>query len=431
MRDKSIKAGGKKIFCVKNNAAKENLAESFAPMILASVLFFLAFVYAWIMFTYYRAWQALPAWCLPAGFLPDIPVTVIIAARNEADNIINCLRSILNGAYPPKLLEIIVVDDFSEDETAALVRQFIEKRTGESALTLSIKLLQLSAFLLPAARFTANKKKAIERAVAQASGAIIVTTDADCLAPVDWLCLITSCFSSNAHLSILAAPVAFHREMNLLQRFQALDFLGLMGITGAGIQLGWHRMGNGANLAYRKSAFEAVGGFSGNAQVASGDDMFLIQKMAAKWPGSVRFLKNPAATVHTTAKATWQEFWQQRLRWGTKNAALPEWRMKAILLVVWLFCWSILLVWGAVLFGLLSWQVLACQLLVKASADWLLLREMCQYFKRKDLLRWFLPSFFIHTAYIALVGLGSLFFKKYTWKGRVVGLYCCVHLIIW
>ena len=201
-----------------------------------------------------------------------------------------------------------------------------------------------------------------------------------------------------------------------------------MGITGAGIRLGFQRMGNGANLAYPKSVFEAVGGFAGNDNLASGDDMFLIQKVAARWAGSIFFLKNPAVTVLTEAPTSWRSFFQQRLRWGTKNAVLPEWPVRLVLLAVFLFCWSILinsvlaLLSAAGLFAgsTLIMTILLVQIFVKSAFDYVFLREMCRFFNREDLLRWFVPSFFMHVLYIALIGIASVFFKKYAWKSRRV-----------
>lgn len=386
-------------------------------MILSSVLILLAFVYLGIMLRYLHGWRAVPEWLLPSGFDPKSKVTVIIAARNEAENILDCLNAILNGTYPPKLLQIIVVDDFSDDATTQLVTGFISKEGSGSP---DILLIKLEEVLPHEHRFLANKKKAIELAVAYASGSIIVCTDADCVVPQDWLKLLVSRFEGAPKLAILAAPVALHREQNLLQHFQSLDFLGMMGITAAGIQLGWHRMGNGANLSYRKEAFQAVEGYAGNEQIASGDDMFLIQKMAARWPECVGFLKNGKAAVFTEGLSELPAFWQQRLRWGSKNAAMREWPIRLILLAVWLSCMGIWVSGLGCLFGFLTWQVLVFQVFVKMIADWLLLREMCGYFGRNELMRWFLPSFLIHTGYIAFAGLWSLCFGRYKWKGRVV-----------
>ncbi len=381
---------------------------------------FLATAYAALMGMYCRGWRLLPLWLAPEGLQPRTRVSVVIPARNEAANIADCLESILNGSYPLDLLEIIVVDDHSEDATAAIVREFKRQEAKDKGQKDRILLLSLAEHLGKGPSLNSHKKKALALAIAHASGELIVTTDADCLAPPDWLRLIVAVFETRSP-KIIAAPVVFQREKNLLQRFQSLDFLGLMGITGAGIRLGWQRLGNGANLAYPKAVFAEVGGFGHIDARASGDDLFLLQKVAKRWPEGVFFLKNADAAVRTAAAADWRAFFHQRLRWGTKNAALPEPGPKIALLIVFLFCWSILL--NAVLVpfqGKISLALLAGQIAVKAACDFFFLREMCRFFDRRDLLRWFWPSFFLHVFYIAGVGLASLFFRRYEWKGRVV-----------
>ncbi|MCB0543305.1 MAG: glycosyltransferase, partial [Saprospiraceae bacterium] len=288
-------------------------------MLLVSASVFLAFVYACLLLVYLKGWRATPEWTLPEGYKPRTGISVLIPARNEADRIAACLRAIAAGSYPPSLLEIIVIDDFSDDATAAVVQRF---QSG-----ISIRLVHLSDILPAEHAMLANKKAAIEAGVALAHGPLIVTTDADCIAPADWLRIIASRFEAG-DLQLLTAPVALHREKNLLQRFQSLDLLGLMGITAAGMHLGFQRMANGANLAYTKEVFENVGGYAGNRSLSSGDDMFLVQKIARLHTSSVAFLKNPAAAVRTEAAADLRSFVQQRIRWGTKNAALPEWPVR-------------------------------------------------------------------------------------------------------
>lgn len=396
-----------------------------AAFIFISVFFTVA--YAALLLIYVHGWRSMPAWQVPDDWEPSTKVSVIIPARNEVANIAACLRSIVAGTYPAYLLEVIVIDDFSDDGTAALVIQFSESLKLSEGRWPVIHLFSLAGCIRPGEIVLSHKKRAIEAGISCAGGELIVTTDADCVVPEDWLRLVASAFDASPAIKLLAAPVAFHRERNLLQRFQSLDFLGLMGITGAGIQLGWQRMGNGANLAYPKAVFEAAGGFAGNENRASGDDMFLIQKVATRWPGSIFFLKNTHATVLTEAKPDWRSFWQQRLRWGAKNAALPEWPVRLSLLTVFLFCWCILIngvlsILAAV--GILNHHLLPVlflfQVTVKALADYLFLREMCRFFNRTDLMRWFAPSFLLHTLYIPLAGTASLFFKKYEWKGRRV-----------
>lgn len=401
-------------------------------------------LYAALMLSYWRAWRSLLEQKIPPDWQPAEMLTVIVPARNEAANIGACLRSILTGSYPANLLEIIVVDDFSEDDTAAQVKQVQAELLAEQS-SASLRLLGLADYppevLFRGGAATASlpgrglpghedmvfspKKKALTLAVAQANGTIIVTTDADCIVPPDWLRHIAAALSEPGQV-MLTGPVAIHRERGFLQNFQALDVAGMMGITGAGLHMGWQRMGNGANLAYRKSVFEEVGGYAGNEQAASGDDMFLMQKVAAHYPEGVFFLKNPAATVLTEAQPTWGALGQQRLRWGSKNAALPEWPVRVSLLTVFVFCWCILLNMVALLWRLMVSPLesggLAALLLfslsVKAASDYLLLREMCRWLGRREWLQWFWPSFFLHIVYVAGMGTASLFFKKYVWKGR-------------
>lgn len=383
------------------------------------------------MLLYLRGWRALPVWQMPKDFEPRAFVSVVIAARNEAANIEPCLRSVMQGTYPSDLLEIIVVDDFSEDDTAEKVRQLQGARDKPI-----VRLIRLSD--LPSG---AGKKAALTAGIAQARGPLIVTTDADCVAPEDWLRYVVSRFhpgpppSAGQALSspaegggpgLLVAPVAFHRETTLFQRFQSLDFLGLMGIAGAGIHDGFQRMGNGANLAFPKAVFEDVGGYAGSEHLASGDDMFLIAKINRRCPGSVFFLKNAAATVLTEAKPGLRSFVRQRLRWGTKNAALSEWPVRLVLLAVFLFCWSILINSVLAVVSVISrgdmspLATLTGQLTAKAVFDYLFLREMCRFFGRRDLLRWFVPSFFLHTLYIPALGAAALLWRTYEWKGRRV-----------
>lgn len=341
-----------------------------------------------------------------------LKISVIIPARNEAENIPDCLASIFENDFPPELFEVIVVDDFSDDETAQLV---------QNQRVANLRLIKMSEKARAEPPGFAFKKQALSAGIEAAKGEIIVTTDADCLAPKSWLRLISAFFAQRPETKILAAPVGFFDEKSSLERFQSLDFLGFMAITGAGIAGRFQRMGNGANLAFRRAAFDEIGGYAGIDGLASGDDMLLLQKMARRWPDGPAFLKSPAALVRTRAKPTWAGFFSQRIRWASKSAAYPERLVTAILAVVWLFCSSLLV--SAGLFAVLGgkWAaVFAFQLLTKAAADWLFLREAAAFFGRRDLLKTFWPSFFWHVWYIVAVGTASLFLKKYEWKGRRV-----------
>ncbi|MEM9849354.1 MAG: glycosyltransferase [Bacteroidota bacterium] len=370
----------------------------------------LIFAYIFIMAQYLIAWQELPEWEIPNDFRPTTKVSILIPARNEAENIIACLNTIAQQSYPSHLWEAIVLDDFSTDTTADLVKQFPLD---------NIHLIQLANFVQAGAT-QSYKKKAIEIGIEQAKGTLIVTTDADCLVQEHWLRLIVSLYESKDY-QFIAAPVNFYEEQNALERFQSLDFMGMMGIAGGGIQRTFMRMCNGANLAYTKSAFQVVNGFDGINEMASGDDMLLMQKIAAQYPDAIAYLKHPKATTFTKAKPTLATFYQQRLRWATKSASYPEKLVTVILALVFFFCCNILLsallslVWNAQLI-----YILLLSLLVKAVMDYLFLSKMSQFFHRQDLLRSFLPSLFMHLLYIVFVGFAANLVKEYEWKGRRV-----------
>lgn len=370
----------------------------------------MSLAYVAIMWRYIYHWQKLPVWDTPKTYLPKTKLSIIIPVRNEAEHIKACLSSILDQNYPVDLMEVIVVDDQSTDHTLALLKAIEDPR---------LKILELGDFL-EAEEAQAFKKKAIEIAIDHAQGDLIVTTDGDCVVPPRWLQRITHFYEVN-DLKFIAAPVNFYQECNLLEYFQSIDFTGMMGITGAGVQGAFLNMCNGANLAYDKAAFFEVDGFTGIDHLASGDDMLLMEKMARRFPQQLGYLKNREATVLTKAQETWTAFYHQRIRWASKSSDYQDWQVTAMLGIAWLFCWSILM--SLLSIPLLGWTgvyLFLGQLLVKTMMDYALLSRTTRFFNRSDLMAYFFPAQVLHIFYIVSVGTLSLFIKKYQWKGRSV-----------
>ena len=385
----------------------------------------LSLFYIYIVFRYLEAWKALPYWFIPVDFQAVTKVSILIPARNEAANIVACLHSICQQNYPTSLFELLVIDDHSTDNTAEIVKKYYLKTKSNWKNTSSfyesppqLQLLHLADYL-QAKSSQSFKKKAIEMGIAHAKGELIVTTDADCKVPKNWLNYIVS-FYEKKRTQFIAAPVCFYEENSLLERFQSLDFMGMMGVTGAGIHRRFMNMCNGANLAYPKKVFYEVNGFEGIDQLASGDDMLLMQKIAQKYPQAIGFVKNKAATVFTKAKPTWPSFFQQRIRWASKSRAYKEWRVSFILAMVFFFCCSI--IFSAVMiafWGIKAMMLLLFQLIIKGIMDYLFLKKMALFFNRKDLMKSFLASFFLHIFYIFAIGILGNVIKKYKWKGRL------------
>lgn len=364
----------------------------------------IAFSYAGILYYYRYHWNRLSYFKLPPDYKPQKQISVIVPARNEAGNIAKLLESLKKQDYPLSLFEIIVVDDHSSDET--------------QAACLSVPLENLKIYSLPKGQ--EGKKAALALGIAQASGELILTTDADCIVPRQWIRLMTACYEQSG-ARFIAGPVIFEQERNTFERFQSLDMMGMMLITGAGIQGRFMHSSNGASLAYSKTVYEQLNGFQGIDHIASGDDILFMQKVARQYPGELVFLKKPEAAVRTRAMPTIGSFIRQRIRWGTKSRQYPEWKITAILALVFFCCWSIILS-GCLMLVVGRWMigVFLLQLLIKSWADYYFLRQAGRFFGKTELMKAFWPSQVWHIGYIAIIGLLSNLRKNYTWKERKV-----------
>ena len=204
----------------------------------------LLLVYALLIYYYHRTWDRIPvpsdsvkslsnrpAHLLssqPNSFLqkelslPTVKVSVIVPARNEEGAIGNCLKSLFNQSYPKTYTEIIVVNDFSTDNTVALVEQYQDQ----------CLLLHLSDYITDP--INAYKKKAIETGISQSSGELIICTDADCTMGPEWISLLVDAHQRR-DLAFIAAPVKIVPNGSAISVFQTLDFISLQGITGAAV----------------------------------------------------------------------------------------------------------------------------------------------------------------------------------------------------
>jgi len=331
--------------------------------------------------------------------------TIIIPARNEAANIKACVDSILSQDYPVNAFEIIVIDDFSEDDTAFIVNAMSQQFP-------QLRLLQLKDHCKEGETL-AYKKKAIEIAVSVAKGDWILTTDADCIVPKKWL-LLYNAYIQEHQPCFVAAPVMFIKTAGILNQFQVLDFLALQGITAAAVGAGKHSMSNGANLGFEKTAFIAVGGYQGVDHIASGDDMFLMHKMKQTLHKPVGYLFHPDAIVLTAAMDTWKGFIMQRIRWASKARYYDDRSITVVLTLVYLFNLSFILL---ALMG--SWSSLIIALGFKTFFELFFLDPVAKFFKMQPELKYFIFYQPIHIVYNIAAGLfGQL--KTYSWKGRKV-----------
>ena len=400
------------------------------PGVMHFLIFFtgiLLGVYSVLIYYYHRIWDQIPVHegtylglkpssdrdfsiRLAVGDLDDFPVglikvSVIIPARNEEKRIGNCLVSLLCQSYPSTHTEILVVNDFSSDDTAACVSGYAGK----------CKLLNLSDYVSDP--LNAYKKKALEIGIAQSQGELIICTDADCRMGPDWILTIVSAYVKY-NLVFLAAPVKIISDGSALSVFQALDFISLQGITGAAVYKNLYPMCNGANLAYSRKAFEAVGGFADIDHIASGDDMLLLKKIQGHFPGKCGFIKDPLAIVYTAPAENIRAFFSQRIRWASKISHYKHpatfitlglvYLLNAGLLVLFLSCFF---------YG--HWRWLLILVAFKTISEYFFVSKVATFFCQQSLMRYFPFCQPFHIAYTVIAGsFGS--FGKYNWKNRQV-----------
>jgi cellulose synthase/poly-beta-1,6-N-acetylglucosamine synthase-like glycosyltransferase len=340
--------------------------------------------------------------------IPNTKFSIIIPARNEADNIDRFLPSILEQDYPLELFEVTVINDHSTDDTAQRV-QALQKKYSH------LHLIELSEHLEGFAT-NAYKKKAIEIAIAQCKGNWIITTDADCLADKDWL-LQYDAYIQLKQPVLVAAPVMFFNKGSFLSIFQVLDFMSLQGITAAAVTAGSHAMCNGANLAYLKSAFYEVGQFKGIDHIASGDDMLLMQKMKQRFPGKLGFLFQQKAIIQTEPMPDWRSFLNQRIRWASKADSYQDKRIFFVLLLVYLLNLSLLLIGISAFFVENGTYHLFLLLLTKTVVELSFMIPVNRFFGLGKIIVWFPMMQPFHIVYTVVAGwLGK--FGSYQWKGR-------------
>jgi cellulose synthase/poly-beta-1,6-N-acetylglucosamine synthase-like glycosyltransferase len=332
-------------------------------------------------------------------------VTVLIAARNEASRIRYTIDDIIAQDYPKHLTEIIIVDDHSTDDTAAIIRSYADR---------GVTLLQLNEDK----PLNSYKKKAIAEAIALSQGELMVCTDADCRMGKSWLSSIVGYYETQQPVMI-SSPVTYFEEKSLFERLQTLEFSYLIGIGAAFIGNGRASTCNGANFAYRKDVFYEVGGFKGIDDLASGDDELLLQKVAEVYPHKIGFFKNRDAVVFTHAKHTLQEFLQQRRRWASKSTRYKDKKVVALAVCIWLFNLSLLVNGGLSFYNLFYFKLFLVQFLLKYLIEVAFLLPITAFFKRANLVSLLIVLGPIHILYFVYVGLiGNT--RKYAWKGRIV-----------
>ena len=327
---------------------------------------------------------------------PQTKFSIIVPYRNEKETLPKLLDSIEKLNYPSHLFEVILVDDASE--------QKYEVQSFKYELTLLNNIRKTSS----------PKKDAINMAIAIAQNDWIITTDADCEVPENWLATYDA-FIRKEKPKMVASGVMYYIENSFLDTFQQMDLLSLQGTTIGSFGNQQAFMCNGANFCYEKSFFLALNGFEGNDLIASGDDVFLLQKAISKEPKSVHFLKSNQTIVTTKTEKTWKNLFFQRVRWASKTVNYKSIYSKQLGLNVFVMNLALVVMICGFWFINFGLQLLAWFFAIKLLIDFILLKQTASFFKSP--LRYLILCSLIYPFFSTAVVFYSLF-GNYTWKDR-------------
>jgi biofilm PGA synthesis N-glycosyltransferase PgaC len=333
----------------------------------------------------------------PAG--SEAGISIVIALRNEEENLPQLLNSIEKLVYPSHLVEVVFVDDFSEDNSISLIKSWMLTSPYPS------KCLEN----LPASM---GKKGAQAIGVENASHHIIACTDADCILPSAWLRAINNAFLQES-VVLVFGPVSFVGTDHLMQR---IEFNALIASTMAMLKLNWPVMGNGANMAFRRDAYLAEQDKLSAINSPSGDDVFLLHGIAQSG-GAIDTLKPDLALVRTNPQAGFMDLFQQRLRWASKakyyRSPVP------ILVGMLVFGINAMILYLAIfaLISLNSALLLAFVFGVKSIFDFMILRKYTKLIHEPFSILTFLMQEIINIGYVPTVAILSQVLP-YSWKNR-------------
>jgi cellulose synthase/poly-beta-1,6-N-acetylglucosamine synthase-like glycosyltransferase len=332
----------------------------------------------------------------------EVPVTIIVAFRNEENNISNCIKCLADQIYNKELLEIILVDDHSVDDSYNTVNMTISKFSENIFRVISLKDRGISA----------SKKNAIEVAVTEAIGKLILTTDADCIMGRNWVQSVVDFYVTEKPKLILS-PVKYRFTNSIFQKLQSLEFLSFIAAACGTSFFGKPILCNGANLAYEKQMFLDLAPYSDNKKYKSGDDIFLMQKVTKEYGGeNIKFLKNQDSIVETFPEETLAGFLKQRVRWASKSKGYKDVFSVFSAYLIFAFNFLLLATLAFGIFNRLCLQSVIICFIVKIAVDITLYFGITRFSSQSKLMWLYIPLQVLYPFYIVVTGLISAFKKK-------------------
>ncbi|MDZ7360916.1 MAG: glycosyltransferase [candidate division KSB1 bacterium] len=293
--------------------------------------------------------------CRPARVSQKPFVSVLIAARNEEERLPACLQSLLNSSYPGAEFEIIVIDDRSTDRTRLIAENFARQNHHVRVVPIHQRLDNLS-----------GKASALCQGMEHARGEIILMTDADCRVPPNWMARMASYFAPGVGLvggfTLLSDG---DKKASAFVKIQTLDWIYLLTIGAGATGLGRPVSIIGNNFAFRRAAYEAVGGYQ-KIGFSIIEDFALMRAIDEQTDWQVVFPLDPQLVVTSEPAKTWREFYEQRQRWAAGGKEVG-WLARSFMLAAFLGHL------GCFVAACISISLAASCFFILTSADFLLL----------------------------------------------------------
>jgi len=353
------------------------------------------------MVSAWYGWRDLPT-TTTQNSAPTVRISIIIAARNETQNLPKLLVDLSLQNFPSEQMEIIVIDDHSDTPLSSL--SGVIEYAGQNLRVLD----------LPTGK--QGKKQALLEGVNCSKGELLLFTDADCRVSPLWVSSYAEIYFQERPGLILGL-VDYPIQKGLFQIFSRFDFLSLI-ITGAGFaRLKRPVMCNGANLAVRKDLY-LKSSLQIKNRIFSGDDIFLLHAVKKLKDEKISVLKSIDSIVISNSPDNFRDFMNQRIRWASKSKHYSDKDTIALALLV--FFSNIILVFSIILFLVTNKiQAFAIIIIIKTIADFLILDAGLRFFGGFKYLV-LLPLFeLVYPIYILFVFFGGLF-MKISWKGRII-----------
>lgn len=323
-------------------------------------------------------------------------VTVIVAARNEEKNIHKCLNSLVQIDYPLEKLEIMIVDDYSTDNTGKIIEEFSKKYPHIKKVIPSLQIINKP-----------GKTNAIVNGIRNSSGEIIFTTDADCVVQPSWIKTQVKYFSDNVGV---VTGFTLQRSNSQFTGMQNLDWVYLLTVAAGTINFGYPLSCIGNNMAYRRDAYDWVGGYE-NIKFSVTEDFALLHKIHKHSHYDIVFPTEPEGINFSEPCPDWKSLYRQKHRWGVGGLDAP---FLGFVIMFWGWL-SHLLILLQLFFGTTFTLVLT---LLKFLSDFIFLFIPLKKFRMVKDLKYFFAFELYFMLYVLILPLIVFSNRKVIWKER-------------